>query len=237
MSLILDIETVADPATPASIAAVSHAIKQAARDAARGAPTDEMRRSCAQAEAIAIDRLALSPWTGRVVVVAAWDTEQKKGVCLTHGAGESGTEIAPGFTIAMRVSEAVLLSSAWKVIREARQIVTWNGLDFDQPFLIGRSLVCGVEVDQRLLSAKPWESMHVDLCAKLGMGFKGRARLETACLAMSIPSPKDGIDGSQVSEVWAAGRQLDVARYCCGDVATLAAVHERWLASTGGGNG
>ena len=237
MALILDIETIGEPTASASIAAVSHAIKRAVHDGElRGATSDDVKRAAKIAEAEATDRLALSPWTGRVVVVAAWDTEKEKGICLVDTTA-AVHDLPPGFVPAGRDGEVALVASAWRIIRDARQIVTWNGIDFDVPFLVGRALTCHVGLAPWLLRAKPWEDAHIDLCARTGMGFKGRARLETACLAMGIPSPKDAIDGSQVSEAWAAGRRADVARYCCGDVIALRSVWDRWVECTGSGNG
>jgi hypothetical protein len=44
--------------------------------------------------------------------------------------------------------------------------------------------------------------------------------LEFLAIALGIPSPKDGIDGSQVAEFYRKGKVKEICEYCKRDVAT-----------------
>ncbi len=144
--IILDIETIAAP--PGDPAVVAYLAKHPDK----------------------ADALALSPWTGRVVCVAMVDNDMPDGRdrwCGRVSATDAGENMRGGWRHETMQSEATLLREVWHRL-SGEQVCTWNGIGFDVPFLVGRSLVNGVHVDRSLLDAKPWESRHLDLMAKLG---------------------------------------------------------------------
>jgi predicted PolB exonuclease-like 3'-5' exonuclease len=51
--------------------------------------------------------------------------------------------------------------------------------------------------------------------------------LEHLALALGIPTPKEGIDGSQVFDFYKAGKLDEIADYCKRDVETTRAVYKR----------
>jgi predicted PolB exonuclease-like 3'-5' exonuclease len=51
--------------------------------------------------------------------------------------------------------------------------------------------------------------------------------LEHLSLALGIPTPKEGVDGSQVFEFYRAGRIEEIVAYCKRDVETTRAVYKR----------
>lgn len=211
MSLIFDIETVGERNTLASAAVIKRA----------GEAGEE-----------ASNRLGLSPWTGSVAVAAFWDTDKGEGVCLASGYVELPSDIK--FRVICCEGEGELVAKAWRIISSRSQLVSWNGIDFDVPFLLFRAMVHGVQVSTQLLDSKPWESRHVDLMQKTKAGFRGAVSLEVACLGLGIDSPKGDINGAGVEAAWRGGRQSDVAQYCCGDVLALLAVWNRWQDATSG---
>lgn len=166
------------------------------------------------------DSLGLSPFTGRVVVIAAWDDEKQAGVVLTDNIGPMGEPT--GWKQKDMSDEAAMLIAFWSVCSRQRRFCSYNGAGFDIPFLIARSVVHGVKVHKPFLNAKPWEDLHIDLAVKLTPGMRGRGGFDLTCRALGVPSPKDGIDGSQVQAAWDEGRKAEVAAYCCKDVTALA---------------
>lgn len=171
------------------------------------------------------DLRALSPFTGRIVVIAGWDDEKKRGVCMTHDERMTATPTIPDFTLYTFATEHDLLASWWSLCAKQRRFATFNGNGFDVPFLLGRSVVNGVGVHRPLYTAKPWDDVHVDVCDRLKVGYKGRPSLDLVCRALGVPSPKNGgIDGSLVGEAWAGNLRAEVATYCCRDVTALANV-------------
>jgi DNA polymerase elongation subunit (family B) len=169
----------------------------------------------------ALDRLALSPWTASVVVACAWDDEKGAGICLTDGAvGEA--DLPEGFRLRECAGEADLLGTLWDVCRRRRRYATYNGRDFDLPFLVARSMVHSIPIHRPVVASKPWEDVHLDLCQALQLGYRGRATLDAVCRALGVASPKQEIDGSEVGRAWADGRRGLVARYCALDTRALA---------------
>ena len=51
--------------------------------------------------------------------------------------------------------------------------------------------------------------------------------LEHVALSMGIPTPKEGIDGSQVNEFFKAGKIKEICDYCVRDVETTRAVYKK----------
>ena len=51
-------------------------------------------------------------------------------------------------------------------------------------------------------------------------------------MALGIPSPKDGIDGSQVAAFHAAGKDDEIVEYCKRDVETTRDVYKRMIFET-----
>lgn len=194
---------------------------------------DEMRAAVVRGlddekAAEALDRLALSPFTGRAVVIACWDDHAGKGVCLTND-GLAAAELPAGFVLKPHSDERAMLQSFWSICSRQRRFATFNGNGYDVPFLVGRSLALDVTIHRPLLETKPWEDTHVDLRAKLSPGWgNGRSTLDVVCRGLGVPTPKGGIDGSQVSAAWRDGRRDVVAAYCCRDVVALAECLVKW---------
>jgi hypothetical protein len=111
-------------------------------------------------------------------------------------------------------------------------VVGHNVAAFDLRFLVQRYIVRGVRphtIIARAAQAKPWEQEKVydTLIQWAGNGAKTGGSLDKLCKALSIPSPKDGIDGSKVWDFVRDGRIAEVAEYCARDVSATRAVHRR----------
>lgn len=111
-------------------------------------------------------------------------------------------------------------------------VIGHNVAAFDLRFLVQRHIVNGVRphiVIARAAQAKPWEQEKVfdTLIQWAGTGAKAGGTLDKLCRALSIPSPKTGIDGSKVWDFVQAGRIAEVADYCARDVAATRAIHRR----------
>lgn len=109
-------------------------------------------------------------------------------------------------------------------------VIGHNVAAFDLRFLVQRSIVNKVHphgVIARAAQAKPWESDKVfDTCTQWA-GVGHRIKLDKLCKALSIPSPKQGIDGSMVWDYVRNGRIAEVADYCKGDVIATRAAYKR----------
>ncbi len=97
-----------------------------------------------------------------------------------------------------------------------------NGKEFDFPYLARRMLINGLSLPAILNIAgkKPWEINHLDTMHLWKFGdYKHYTSLDLLTNIFEIPSPKDDIDGADVSRVyWEDGDVERIAKYCENDV-------------------
>ncbi len=107
-----------------------------------------------------------------------------------------------------------------------------NIKEFDIPFLARRIIINGLEIPKLLdlMGKKPWESAHLlDTMQMWKFGdFKNYTSLELLANVLGIKSPKDDIDGSEVSSVfWEENNLERIKNYCEKDVKTVANIYLR----------
>lgn len=228
MALVFDIETVGedwetfDKTTQHNI---SWYLEQSSRD------EEEFEYELKQVK----EGLGLSPLTGFIVAIGAFDTESKKGAVYFSAPGAKLEETETEGISYKPMSEKQMLEQFWKVAATVNEFVSFNGRSFDAPFLAIRSMVHGVKPTKDLLSNR-YLSMqrgcvHVDLMDQLT--FYGAARFKKSlhlfCRALGIESPKaGGTQGDDVAALYKAEKYEDIARYNAGDLFATAALYERW---------
>lgn len=116
--------------------------------------------------------------------------------------------------------------------RQSR-FATFNGRGFDLPVLLHRSIALGVRPGRRVIEQLLGENRyrpqrHVDVM-ELATQFGASPRWPLAAYAIGYGyrSPKEDMDGAAVGPAIAAGRIIDVAAYCAGDVLATAHVLAR----------
>ena len=101
-----------------------------------------------------------------------------------------------------------------------------NGKEFDYPFIARRMLVNGIKPPQILNIAgkKPWEVNLLDTMELWKFGdYKNFTSLNLLAHIFDIPTPKDDIDGADVSRVYYEEKNLQrIVTYCQKDVLTVA---------------
>ena len=109
------------------------------------------------------------------------------------------------------------------------KLVGFNSNGFDSPFLLKRSIINGVTPASPLDegTSKPWEMKALDL-AKIwqGSAFYPDSLIAVAT-ALGLPSPKDALDGSQVSTAFYEKRHPEIVTYCLKDVETTIRVYRK----------
>lgn len=106
--------------------------------------------------------------------------------------------------------------------RPNTRLVGFNNIGFDSPFLVKRMILNGIRpnglIDEG--GAKPWEVKSVDLAQV----WKGNAfymdSLAAVAAAFGLPTPKDALDGSEVSTAFYENRLSEIVDYCMKDVET-----------------
>lgn len=169
-------------------------------------------------------KTALYSIFGVVCAIGGYDVNNKKGFVLSL----STKEITPekdNFTYETFKTEKELLERFWKVTDNYEQFVTYNGDNFDFPYLMIRS---GINRVKMPFEIKRWGSeKFIDLQVKIkqNRGFK----LEILCKAFGIENPKaEGIHGDQVSELYNAGEFNKIADYVARDATATTELYLIW---------
>ncbi len=156
---------------------------------------------------------------GRVVTIVVGHIKDNK-IYLKSYASYDEKELLEGFN---KDLELVYQSNP------NTKLVGFNSNGFDSPFLLKRSIINGVTPASPLDegTSKPWEMKALDL-AKIwqGSAFYPDSLIAVAT-ALGLPSPKDALDGSQVSTAFYEKRLPEIVTYCLKDVETTIRVYRK----------
>jgi DNA polymerase elongation subunit (family B) len=175
---------------------------------------------------------ALSPYTGKIVVLAMLNPDTGKGVVWYESDRRCEARSEDAFFDYVGCGERDILAEFWATVAKFDRLVTFNGRAFDAPFLSVRSAIHGLSPSKNLLGYRYSMETHVDLMEILT--FQGTVsrdqwpNLHSACLAFGIPSPKsEEMHGYAVGDAYSEGRLAEVAAYCRRDVEATAALYGR----------
>ncbi|MFV0237253.1 MAG: 3'-5' exonuclease [Flavobacteriales bacterium] len=106
-----------------------------------------------------------------------------------------------------------------------------NGKEFDFPFIARRMIVNGIKLPMilNLYGKKPWEVNHLDTMELWKFGdYKHYTSIKLLAEILGIPTPKDDIDGSEVSHVYYKENDLErIKIYCEKDTLTVAQIFRK----------
>jgi len=126
--------------------------------------------------------------------------------------------------------EKVLLKKFWDIASLCDLFVGHNVMDFDLRFIYQRSMVLGIKPTKDLNFARYRNSPIFDTMKEwVKWNYGDNVSLEHIALAMGFPTPKEGIDGSQVYKFFQEGKVAEVCDYCKRDVETTRNVHRRMI--------
>lgn len=181
-------------------------------------PSDELK-----------DRTALILGLGKVIAVGLWKVQENEGAILLEGKGGWGTFERLPDSKAFRGSEQEILSSFWKIAKDAGRLVSYNGRGYDGPWLSIRSAMLGVEPSMMLAGPRFAFHPHCDLQEVLNFqgAFRDTYSLEFWCRRFGIESPKGKLDGSQVARAYRDGRIEDIGEYCLRDTRATAELYRK----------
>jgi hypothetical protein len=176
---------------------------------------------------------ALSPYTGKVIVIAMLNPETGRGIVWYEAEGErAATTSEDGVFEVVGCDEPAMLREFWEKVAKFDRFVSFNGRSFDGPFLSVRSAVHSLQPSKNLSGYRYSMESHVDLLEVLTFhGSVSRDQspsLHGACVAFGIPSPKsEEMHGYAVGDAYREGRLGEVASYCRRDVEATAALFKR----------
>ena len=123
--------------------------------------------------------------------------------------------------------EAEMLRKFWELAKDADLFIGHNVMDFDLRFIYQRSIVNRVLPSVDLNFARYRNYPIYDTMKEWVKWSMNSIGLEHVALALGIPTPKDGIDGSQVFDFYKKGKIKEIAEYCKRDVEATRAVYKR----------
>lgn len=102
------------------------------------------------------------------------------------------------------------------------QLAGFFNKGFDTPFLMKRMIINGIKPHDSIDSSglKPWELSGIDLCEMWRSTSYNKASLTAVATSLGLPSPKDALEGSEVSGAYWDGRLDEIVEYCSKDVVT-----------------
>ncbi len=158
-----------------------------------------------------VDRyMTLRPEFGHVVCIGMGHDARRRGDLETKAVTARGV-----------AEERRILEAFWDVVKARRDwcFITYNGLAFDLPFLLRRSIYLGVTPTTGL-PLRPFAlDSHFDVMRVLSNWERGDAvRLDIVAELLGLSKSPPGMDGSQVLGLWRAGRVEEIEAYCLGDV-------------------
>jgi DNA polymerase elongation subunit (family B) len=154
-----------------------------------------------------VEKMALSPWTGRICSIATWSDYQSDRNYYTMMAVDDKEET-------VIIEEALELF----VIHQGYhpKVLTWNGWEFDLPFLFIRAMLLGVKLPAGLPPLKAFQkkydsTLHIDVMQEISM-WRGRMSLENAAREL-LGQKKADLDFREFPALIAAGNYDVIGRY------------------------
>jgi len=117
-------------------------------------------------------------------------------LCIGYAIDDEPTEV-----LYCDGDEKKILEEFWKLAQDANLFIGHNIIDFDMRFILQRSIINKVMPswsDYDLSFARYRSKPMFDTMREWTKWSMNNVGLEHLALALGIPSPKDGIDGSQV---------------------------------------
>lgn len=172
---------------------------------------------------VAKQKTGLHALYGFVATIGMLNPDSGKGMVFVNGSKEVKPE-NDLFTYRTFDSEKELLEAFWELAPKYERFVTFNGNQFDFPFLALRSAINRVKITLELHNR---QETYVDLMYK----FRGSSnyKLEALCRALGITNPKEkGVSGLHVSQLFRDGKIQEICDYVARDVVSTSELYKIW---------
>jgi DNA polymerase elongation subunit (family B) len=219
--IVFDIETCSVPFESLSESQQEYLLRYAEKE------SDEKVKELKVDEAIRYT--SLYPYTAKVIAIGIYDVDKEKS--YVYYASEIAEEWNSEKNVHYKgLSEKEMLNSFWRIIEVTDQIITFNGRNFDAPFLMIRSALHSIKPGKNIVSKRFDSGFHIDLLEQFTYyGLTRKFNLDFYCQAFGVNSPKSkGISGMEVKNLYEAGRIKDIAVYCADDIYATYQLYKIW---------
>ncbi|MFZ0453066.1 MAG: ribonuclease H-like domain-containing protein [Ignavibacteriaceae bacterium] len=221
--IVFDIETCSFPFESLSESQQEYLLRYAEKEA------DEETK--VQKKDDAIRYLSLYPFTAKVVAIGIYDILKEKSYVYY----ENETAEEEWFNEEKNIhykglSEIEMLRSFWRIIEVTDQVITFNGRNFDAPFLMIRSAINKIKPSKNIVAKRFDSAVHIDLLEQFTYySLTRKFNLDFYCHAFGIKSPKSkDISGIEVKNFYEAGKIKEIAVYCGEDIYATYQLYKIW---------
>ncbi|HPI37808.1 MAG TPA: ribonuclease H-like domain-containing protein [Ignavibacteriaceae bacterium] len=174
--------------------------------------------------------LSLYPLTARVVAIGIYDVNKEKSYVYFESETEEEWSVEEKNVFYKGLSEEEMIKSFWRIIEVSDQVITFNGRNFDIPFMMIRSAMLGIKPSKNLMGYRYDTKQHVDLLEQLSFyGVTKRFNLDFYCHSFGIKSPKTKeVSGMEVKNLYEAGKIKEIAIYCGDDIYATYRLFKIW---------
>ncbi|HVR38315.1 MAG TPA: ribonuclease H-like domain-containing protein [Thermoanaerobaculia bacterium] len=180
----------------------------------------------------------LSPFRGKVVAIGVIRLDDGRSCAMYEVPGQKDMRYEKvGSRTYISGTEKQLLEKFWEFFDSDSRFISFNGRQFDGPFLMIRSAIHGVVPKRDLVGYR--YGFHPNCDLREALNFFGtvnnrqfKFNLDLACKAFGVEMSKsEGVDGRSVETWYRAGQHREIADYCLEDVRATAELYEK-LATT-----
>jgi predicted PolB exonuclease-like 3'-5' exonuclease len=176
----------------------------------------------------------LSPFRGRIVAIGVINIDDGRSCALYEVPGQTDVRVEKvGARTYISGTEKQILEKFWEWFDNDARFISFNGRQFDGPFLMIRSAINGVTPRRDLVGYR--YQLHPNCDLREALNFYGttnsrqfKFNLDLACKVFGIQTSKsEGVDGRSVETWYRAGRHREIADYCLEDVRATLELYER----------
>ena len=220
-TIVFDIETCAYPFESLSESQQEYLLRYTDKEKDKNLRNDKIEET--------VRYTSLYPYTAKVAAIGIFDVEKQKSFVYYENereeewSGEDGVQYKG-------LPETEMLKSFWRIVEVSDRVITFNGRNFDAPFLIIRSAIHKIKPCRNLITNRYNTSFHIDLLDQLTFyGLTRKFNLDFYCHAFGIESPKSkGISGMDVKNLYEAGKVKEIAIYCGNDILATYELFQIW---------
>ncbi|MDR3627533.1 MAG: ribonuclease H-like domain-containing protein [Ignavibacteriaceae bacterium] len=173
---------------------------------------------------------SLYPFTAKVIVIGLYDVQKEKSF-IYYESSENEEWFNKEKNVNYKgLNEGEMLESFWRIAEKTDRFISFNGRNFDIPFLMMRSALNKIKPSKNFMTNRYDTSLHIDLLEQFTYyGITRKFNLDFYCHAFGIESPKSkDISGMEVKTLYEAGRIKDIAVYCGGDIEATYKLFKIW---------
>src|ERR1051325_6290347 len=176
----------------------------------------------------------LSPFRGRIIAIGGINIDDGRSCALYEVPGQEDVRVEKaGLRTYISGTEKQILEKFWDWFESDSRFITFNGRQFDGPFLMIRSAIHGLTPKRDLVGMR--YELHPNCDLREVLNFFGtpnprqyKFNLDLACKAFGVETSKgEGLDGRSVETWYRAGRHREIADYCIDDVRATAELYEK----------